>query len=93
VDGEGSEPTYVLDGRDAPVPVFADPNRYEATTHFNGQSAAEIEGNHAAGESYTIAHHVYTDDSPQQDHDPSGRPWRWREHGPTKLFASRQAIG
>src|SRR3954464_8281878 len=36
MDGEGSEPTYVLEGRDALTPVFADLNRYEATTHFNG---------------------------------------------------------
>src|SRR5712675_1953181 len=35
--GEGSEPTYVLEGREALTPVFADLNRYEATTHFNGQ--------------------------------------------------------
>jgi hypothetical protein len=52
----------VLDGRDALTPVFADLNRYEATTHFNGQSTVEIDGNRATGESYTIAHHVYTDD-------------------------------
>ena len=38
MDGEGSEPTYVLEGREALTPVFADLNRYEATTHFNGQS-------------------------------------------------------
>ena len=59
--GEGSEPTYVLEGREALTPVFADLNRYEATTHFNGQSTVEIEGNHATGESYTIAHHVFTE--------------------------------
>jgi hypothetical protein len=44
VDGDGSEPSYVLGGRDALSPVFADLNRYEATTHFNGQSTVEIEG-------------------------------------------------
>jgi hypothetical protein len=38
MDGEGSEATYVLQGREALTPVFADLNRYEATTHFNGQS-------------------------------------------------------
>jgi len=60
MDGEGSEPTYVLQGREALTPIFEDLNRYEATTHFNGQSTVTIEGNHASGESYTIAHHVYT---------------------------------
>jgi hypothetical protein len=34
LDGEGSEPTYVLEGREALTPVFADLNRYEVTTHF-----------------------------------------------------------
>ena len=61
VDGDGSEPSYVLEGRDALTPISADLNRYEATTHFNGQSTVEIQRNHATGESYTIAHHVFTE--------------------------------
>ena len=62
MDGEGSEPTYVLEGREALTPVFADLNRYEVTTHFNGQSTVAIDGNRATGESYTIAHHVFAED-------------------------------
>ena len=62
MDGEGSEPTYVLQGREALTPVFDDLNRYEVTTHFNGQSTVIIAGNRATGESYTIAHHVFTED-------------------------------
>lgn len=62
MDGEGSEPTYVLHGRAALAPVFEDLNRYETTTHFNGQSTVTIDGDRAAGESYTIAHHVFTED-------------------------------
>jgi hypothetical protein len=62
MDGKASEPTYVLEGREALTPVFNDLNRYEATTHFNGQSTVTIDGNRATGESYTIAHHVYTED-------------------------------
>ena len=61
MDGEGSEPTYVLHGREALTPVFEDLNRYEATTHFNGQSTVTLDGNRATGESYTIAHHLYTE--------------------------------
>jgi membrane-associated phospholipid phosphatase len=61
MDGEGTEPTYVLEGREALTPVFEDLNRYEATTHFNGQSTVTIDGAHATGESYTIAHHLYTE--------------------------------
>jgi len=62
MDGEGSEPTYVLQGREALTPVFDDLNRYDATTHFNGQSTVTIDGNRVTGESYTIAHHLFTED-------------------------------
>jgi hypothetical protein len=62
MDGEATAPTYVLHGREALTPVFDDLNRYEATTHFNGQSTVTLEGDGATGESYTIAHHVYTED-------------------------------
>jgi SnoaL-like domain len=62
MDGDGSEPTYVLNGREALTPVFDDLNRYEATTHFNGQSTVTVDGDRGTGESYTIAHHVYTED-------------------------------
>jgi SnoaL-like domain len=62
MDGERSEPTYVLHGREALTPVFDDLNRYEVTTHFNGQSSVTLDCDRATGESYTIAHHVYTED-------------------------------
>jgi len=62
MDGERSEPTYVLQGREALTTVFDDLNRYEVTTHFNGQSTVTLDGDRATGESYTIAHHVYTED-------------------------------
>jgi len=59
--GPGTEPSYVLEGREALSPVFDDLNRYEATMHFNGQSTVILDGNQATGDSYTIAHHVYTE--------------------------------
>jgi hypothetical protein len=62
MDGGGSEATYVLHGREALTPVFDDLNRYEVTTHFNGQSTVILDGDRATGESYTIAHHLYTED-------------------------------
>ena len=62
MDGAGTEPTYVLEGREALTPVFADLNRYDVTTHFNGQSTVIIEGDRATGESYTIAHHLFSED-------------------------------
>jgi SnoaL-like domain len=66
MDGQGSEPTYVLNGREALTPVFADLNRYEVTTHFNGQSTVSLDGDRATGESYTIAHHVFTEGGSRQ---------------------------
>ena len=62
MEGEGTEPTYVLDGRESLTPVFGDLNRYDATTHFNGQSTVNLDGDRATGESYTIAHHLFTED-------------------------------
>jgi SnoaL-like domain len=44
------------------TPVFADLNRYEATSRFNGQSTVRIDGNRARGESYTIAHHLFSEE-------------------------------
>lgn len=45
MDGDGTEPTQELDGREALTPVFNDLNKYEATTHFNGQSTIALDGN------------------------------------------------
>ena len=60
--GEGTEATYVLDGRESLTPVFQDLNKYSVTTHFNGQSTVRLDGERATGESYTIAHHLFTED-------------------------------
>jgi hypothetical protein len=56
-----AEPTQTVRGRDGLAPVFENLNTYQATTHFNGQSAVEIYGNTAKGESYCIAHHLTVD--------------------------------
>jgi hypothetical protein len=61
MDGQGSDPTQVLDGREALTPVFADLNRYQATMHFTGQSTMTLDGDRATGETYCIAHHLYTE--------------------------------
>jgi ketosteroid isomerase-like protein len=61
MDSQSPEPTYVVHGRDALAPVFADLNQYRATTHFNGQSTVRLDGDHATGESYCIAHHLTVD--------------------------------
>jgi ketosteroid isomerase-like protein len=62
MEGQGSEPTQVLDGREALTPVFDDLNRYQATMHFNGQTTISLHGDRATGESYCIAHHLFTED-------------------------------
>jgi uncharacterized protein (TIGR02246 family) len=58
MDGQGSEPTQELNGREALTPVFEDLNRYAATMHFNGQSTIALDGDRATGESYCMAHHL-----------------------------------
>jgi hypothetical protein len=62
MNGQGSEPTQVIDGREGLTPVFEALNQYQATQHFNGQSTIELQGDRATGESYTIAHHLYVED-------------------------------
>jgi hypothetical protein len=62
MDGARAEASYELHGREALTPVFDDLNRYEATMHFNGQSTVRLDGDRATGESYTIAHHVFTEE-------------------------------
>jgi hypothetical protein len=66
MDGQGSQPTQVLDGREALTTVFNDLNRYETTQHFNGQSIITLDGERATGESYCIAHHLFTEAGERQ---------------------------
>jgi hypothetical protein len=60
--GEGSDPTDELRGRESLTPVFDNLNTYEVTMHFNGQSTVALDGDRATGETYCLAHHVYSDD-------------------------------
>src|SRR6188472_874088 len=60
--GEGSDATDDLRGRESLTPVFDNLNTYEVTMHFNGQSTVALEGDRATGETYCLAHHVYSDD-------------------------------
>src|ERR1700731_1802402 len=55
-------PSQELQSREALAPVFADLNRYAATTHFVGQSTIfTLTGDRATGEAYCLAHHVTID--------------------------------
>jgi SnoaL-like domain len=56
------KPSQELHSREALAPVFADLNRYDATTHFIGQSTIfTLDGDRATGETYCLAHHVMAD--------------------------------
>ena len=55
-------PSMDLHSRDALAPVFADLNKYDATTHFVGQSTIfTLSAERATGEAYCLAHHVTVD--------------------------------
>ena len=52
-------PSQELHSREALAPVFAELNKYEATTHFLGQSTIfTLTEDSATGEAYCLAHHV-----------------------------------
>src|SRR5579863_7277043 len=55
-------PAMDLHSREALAPVFCDLNKYDATTHFLGQSTIlTLTGRRATGEAYCLAHHVTVD--------------------------------
>jgi hypothetical protein len=55
-------PSIELHSREALAPVFADLNKYAATTHFVGQSTIfTLSADRASGEAYCLAHHVTVD--------------------------------
>ena len=52
-------PSQELHSREALAPVFAELNKYDATTHFVGQSTIfTLSANRDTGETYCLAHHV-----------------------------------
>jgi ketosteroid isomerase-like protein len=55
-------PSQELHSRAALAPVFAELNKYDATTHFVGQSTIfTLTADRATGETYCLAHHVLVD--------------------------------
>ena len=55
-------PSQELHSLEALPPVFADLNKYDATTHFVGQSTIfTLTKDRATGEAYCLAHHVTVD--------------------------------
>ena len=59
MNAQDPKPSMDLHARDALAPVFADLNKYDATTHFVGQSTIfTLSADQATGEAYCLAHHV-----------------------------------
>ena len=59
MDSKNPTPSQEFHSRDALAPVFDDLNKYNATTHFVGQSTIiTLTSNQATGEAYCLAHHV-----------------------------------
>jgi SnoaL-like domain len=55
-------PSMELHSREALAPVIADLNKYDATTHFVGQSTIfTLSDDRGTGESYCLAHHITVD--------------------------------
>jgi hypothetical protein len=62
MNAKDKTPSQELHSRDALAPVFADLNKYEATTHFVGQSTIfALTDERASGEAYCLAHHITLD--------------------------------
>jgi hypothetical protein len=59
MNAKDSKPSMELHSREALAPVFADLNKYDATTHFLGQSTIfTLTADRATGEAYCLAHHI-----------------------------------
>ena len=57
MDAKDPKPSQELRSREALAPVFAELNKYDATTHFVGQSTIlTLTANRATGEAYCLAH-------------------------------------
>src|SRR5258705_8700182 len=62
MNAKDPKPSQELHSREALAPVFADLNKYDATTHFLGQSTIfTLAADRATGEAYCLAHHVTAD--------------------------------
>jgi hypothetical protein len=63
MNAKNPTPSQELQSREALAPVFAELNKYDATTHFVGQSTIfSLTADRATGESYCLAHHVIVND-------------------------------
>ena len=62
MNAKDSTPSQELHSREALAPVFAELNKYDATTHFVGQSTIfTLTDDRGTGEAYCLAHHITID--------------------------------
>jgi hypothetical protein len=62
MNGKDPTPSQELRSREALAPVFAELDKYDATTHFVGQSTIfTLTEDRGTGEAYCLAHHVTVD--------------------------------
>jgi uncharacterized protein (TIGR02246 family) len=57
---ETTEAVQVLTGRAELAAAFDALRSYDATTHFNGQHTATVDGDRATGETYCLAYHLWS---------------------------------
>src|ERR1700689_3349064 len=63
MNAKDSMPSQELHSREAIAPVFADLNKYDATTHFIGQTTIfTLTTDRATAETYCLAHHLTVGD-------------------------------
>jgi hypothetical protein len=103
MSGAGAEPTEDLHGREQLTPVFDALKQYEVTMHFNGQSTVAIDGARATGESYCIAHHVFSADGERKimlaflryldSFVKQGSAWLFAERNLYLEFSDTRALG
>ena len=59
MNSKNPTPSQALHSREGLAPVFAELNKYDATTHFVGQSTIfTLTADRATGEAYCLAHHI-----------------------------------
>ena len=62
MNSKDSTPAMDLNSREALAPVFADLNKYDATTHLVAQNTIlTLTGERGTGEAYCLAHHITVD--------------------------------
>jgi SnoaL-like domain len=62
MNAKDPKPSQELHSREALAPVFAELNKYHATTHFIGQSTIfTLTRDRATGQAYCLAHHITVD--------------------------------